>query len=753
MKNSVVSFGFTGFSLLVLLLAACSFEIPEKVHVTGSPQYVANLGSSSIKAFKLKEHFGIEEINDVFNKEGKSTGFKTYEYAGPSLTEMTYLLHYKPAPIELSLDTEAFKFNKNSPQVITLASVNMPDIEDYISYINFPYNIGSLSLNSVPLNVLSSELIASTWDVSFTKAVIGEGSILISAVNYDFKDVTIELKKNDGTSTSTPGPIFPASSSEGQTQYDLAGKEILPGTKIHFGGTLRASPPVSGSGTITVTTNPNIETFSSIEIPAGTTNVTSDKKEFELNLTGIAEWVESLKFNEFGIQIGFSDNFIPVAGITVTVSSEPSDLLGNPIKEEIDETNYKEFYQERKGKITLPRPGELEIDPDAVWEVKLEDYEPSYKPKIKIKSEFPGPLTFYDVPAGFNGVLTIKPEPIFDWSEVVVNPTKMIEEMDKTSDSNYDLNYEFPDASQAPIDLSEFFNSLKDAIGDDADKIKLKEADLYLYIDSSGDLLKKMETKFKLTADYDSTLEVLTDPNDTGYAVLDDNFSGAPDFSKTENMVYKDPLPVQYEPISFAKVINTKPTPTEFRLKAEVELPDKFVPISRGTDYSVSIAPQIVIMLPLSLQVDRDPGQDLDDYAALNLNKLLYDEGENGGFEKKDLFDRESADDQEDLFEFLENINLHINYNNQLSQEGGTLKLSIPKTNRSLPFEIESGIGSTSFALSRSDIAWPFEPDLQLLIFAPAPGNTGSLTLMSGDPSFSITSMSVTAGMVIDKTY
>jgi hypothetical protein len=210
---------------------------------------------------------------------------------------------------------------------------------------------------------------------------------------------------------------------------------------------------------------------------------------------------------------------------------------------------------------------------------------------------------------------------------------------------------------------------------------------------------------------------------------------------------YGDLLPVQYTPISFADVINSRSA--IFRLKAEVKLPDEATvtpTVGEGGKTSVQISPQVVIELPLSFRVDKVNSS--DEYAFLDLKELLSDD-------QVDLFDRDSPDDQEELFEFMENINLAISYTNNLGMDGATLIVTTHSSEKRFPIFAS---GTINTALTRQDIEYSFMPELKLEILDPN-GSTGSGGLLEvkrqedDRPGFHISSMSVTAGMVIDKTY
>jgi hypothetical protein len=370
-----------------------------------------------------------------------------------------------------------------------------------------------------------------------------------------------------------------------------------------------------------------------------------------------------------------------------------------------------------------------------------------------MKPAFSGELTFYNITHGEQIEIAIEPKAVFEWSNAVVYPKEIAKEMG----DNYKTEYEFPDSTkgEAPINLSELFDPLKDAIGDEADKIGLDKAELYVYIDSSGNFLEQPGTTLTLTVTYTDQTNDSPVFHDHENKLSWDSSSGssdgsqAPSFDENSN-TFNGVLEEQFDVVDLQDIINARPD--DFRLTATVDLADEAT-IDRGEDYSFYISPQIVIKLPLRFRVEKENPSDSDAY--LNLDNLLSDSDD----PDDDLFGRDSAEDQEDLFEFLDNLNLFIDYKNNLGMNGMQLIVTPQSTGSPLPpFDIKSPTGTITTRLSREDIEWPFMPKLQLKIPDPdgSSGQGGLLELKRQDkdiPSFSITSMSVTAGMVIDKTY
>jgi hypothetical protein len=726
MKTRPLFLGFTSFLVFVLLLTACSFEIPEKVHITGNPTYTVNLGSSSVKPLTLEEYFGPDDINEIFNKDANEDSgvFKTYEYTGDGDT-LTYLLHYKPDPIEINLNTEQVEFNPGSSPV-TVVSVTMPALSFSFTTTDSIPIMANVDYD-LPEGGIGGTLIPSTQS-SFTEAVIKTGYIKLSigSTTDIFSDVYIELKN----ANNSQGRIDP--SPDGT--YSLAGKTLKPGTAIYLYGAINSTSAVNGK----LKAETIVSEIASITVDPFVSDIGNNltPQVFPINLADIRDWAESVEFSKIGVTIKAPPGTNRVEGqIKVTVTGDslldlnPDDLSKVGDDKTID---LADLYTEEPE----------EVGAEVCFAGRLGDLDGSSpNTKITFTPAFVGNLTIYDINAGAPVVITIEPEPVFKWSKAVVYPNKII-------GNGYETNYEFPAADEVPIDFNELFEPLKDAIGDEADKIGLKEAKVYIYIDSSGDLLENMDPKFKLTAFY--TEGGQTSP--ISHTLLEESpvinpGVTAPSFDTTKD-TFGGELAEQFPVIDLKDIINANPRPNDFRLKAAVALPTT-TEIVRGEDPFVRISPQIVIKLPLSLKIDStDNGG--DGYAVLSLNGLLPDD-------KLDLLDRDSEDDKEEFLELLENLNLSINYTNRLGLGGMKLVVTIRDGEEPREFELSEGEGGRiDTSLSPEDIKFPFKPKLKLKIPDTVSNDFGLLILkrQSKDkPGFSINSMSVTADMVIDKTY
>jgi hypothetical protein len=286
------------------------------------------------------------------------------------------------------------------------------------------------------------------------------------------------------------------------------------------------------------------------------------------------------------------------------------------------------------------------------------------------------------------------------------------------------------------IDVKALFEPLDDAIGAGA-QIDLAEVKLYLYFTNPSGLTN-FKLKLETSTDNGGIWTTITDPSPGDGYVAVSGTEAAPNFASSG---LTSELPVQVTPIDLAQAFidsRSADTPLKFQVTAMV---------SGSTDVSAFANMTIVIKLPLSFVVTPDnPG----DPAFLNLDEALYDDVDN----KEDLFNR-SEDDDDEVFEYLENISLHIGYTNDLTTTGATLLIT-PVGRDPIEIELQGGGGSSVFARSKDDIKDPFIPELKLRIPPTEPDNKNLLTVKRQAAgrvtSFEITSMSITARMAIDKT-
>jgi hypothetical protein len=725
MKKESINFGIVGFLLALLLPAACSFEIPEKVHVTGSPEFVASLGSRSIDPIKLTDHFGPDEIKDIFDSENSEFQVAEYIYVDPAdsyKNTLTYLLSYTPEAIEFELDT--FDLTSTNTNPFTIVSVTVPSLDNtYTVADTFPIPENDYSIPSAGIGYT---LIPSNDTTGFEEATIGTGYIELSLGSHAdiFSGVQIELKDGD----VSQGRI-----SQSAGKYSLENKKIKPGTQIYFYGTISGT---GSSDTGALKAKITVSEISSITIEAPSGTQEFSPQDFSVDIEEPKKWAKWIKFEEIGVKIeGPADTQVHGGNVEVTITNASGetvlkDLGGTTLLTITNSFPLDNIYKEGGEKIVSEAMMDIEAASGDTATITVQS---------KVTADY-FTVTGAFAP-GATVPIQITPTAIVEWKSVSVNPNTMM--------GSADTDQIFPALSDDPIDFGEFFDSLTDALGEG--EIELNQAAVYLYINYSDTIDENTPViGLKLTAIYDSKSipgvnDVLTTGTNGIAKPLPGSTAKAPVFTEEPPgegaYVYDALLEAQYAPIEIQGIINTKPS--DFRIKAEVDLPNDYVTIERGTDYVVRISPQIVIKIPLSFTIAVANNEN-----ALNLNKLAYDDEEEG---EKDLFKRDSAEDLEDLFEFLDNLNLHMDYENNLTNGAASLELRLKPSGKKLEAALSPGVGSMDFTLSHEDVTYPFNPDIMLVF----PGS-GLLDLkrQSADAdSFKINSASVTVGMTVDKTF
>lgn len=633
-KNSVY-----GFMLVVFcfVLVSCG-NLFSKVQIKAKPSIYAPLGKEE---FKMSTYISVEKIEEVLGvgKEGADSPFKVYNYNSDKDGALAFRLYYPLMDFDLDfgnylegMDLSSFK--TAIPKIdFTVPKLEGLSVENQTLIV--PGTEGfSGTLNEVQAQAVN-EALKNTDPRSIdnkTIPITGSGLKSVKFANTD-NIITMTLTPTLKGMTCTPsinitlpdGATIPFKSNGSTSTYvaDFGGQTITPGDltiggSVTLGGSVKAGEPVPPEGigvkiAFDIGFNGGFES-ATVEVPEDTNFNQSVSFDFPEEAK---KMVKKVVFAENGL------------GFDLTLNSTLPE--GNDIDMSIN------AFGEELTKIT---PAESNV-----WSFRTtKEYvlKPEESLSATIKVTPPGydsasnTMTITDVVPGTSYSLSGEAKIIADWKSITLKDT----DTDPFEGS-------FPAAGAEPIDLSKFTELLPK-------EITFKDIDAALFISSP---LKKDDSQTGLSF----TGEVSISGGDGESTALVEEGTSlnlvSPVTLPTEK-IWNGNLPTPSADMGkgITDFLNSRPTSLNLKYSLSLENGTTIERADIPEDGKTSVKAEIVITLPIKLEVTKDA-----EFDVFKLAKIPTD---------KDLFGRTEApatnEQINDLLKMLTKLNIGIDYNNNL---------------------------------------------------------------------------------------
>lgn len=706
-------FSMYGFMLVVfcLVLVSCG-NLFSKVQIKAKPSIYAPLGKTS---FEMSTYISVEKIEEVLGvgKEGADSPFKVYNYNSDKDGAWAFRLYY---PL-MDLDLDFGKY---------LKGVDLTGFEDDIPKIDFTVpKFSTTPLTQTIKGPSAPEGVGRSFLVENQTLTIDDMSITIPGEG--FRNVTFSdgnamyMTINPSPSTLTCEPeiyvVLPSLSGSKSVEFkkdtvdparykaDFSKESIVPG-ELKFEGSLTLNGEISGDSNITITITPDLgHGFESatVEVPEDTTFDHTVSFEFP---DEVKKMIESINFPAEGLGFDLTLNSTLPEGNAVGISL-------NAFGEDLQETKNDNVLSFRK-------TGAYGLKPEEPLSATIKVTPPNYDSASNT-------MTINNVAPGASYSLSGEAKIIADWESV------KIKQVDATFGGS------FPATDAEPIDLSKFTELLPE-------EIAFKDIGAALFISSP---LQQDDSGTKLSF----TGEV--------------SISGEKDNSNSITLVSKDKPLELVSPVTLptgkiwsgdlpedsvkgdmgegiTKFLNSRPTSLNLNYSLSLGNGTTIKRADIPEDGKTSIKAEVVITLPIKLEVTKDV-----EFDVFALAKIPTD---------KDLFGRTEApatnEQINDLLKRLTKLNIGIDYNNNLGVALGARVVLIAdekgESKIEKEFMLQQGKHTYNLELAGDEItqvmnAYPFCPQ----VYVELPKGTVALEREGGINL----SLGVTAVTDINYTY
>lgn len=707
-KNSVYGFMLVAFCFV---LVSCG-NVFSKVQIKAKPSIYAPLGKTS---FEMSTYISVEKIEEVLGvgKEGADSPFKVYNYNSDKDGALAFRLYYPLMDFDLDfgnylegMDLSSFK--TAIPKIdFTVPKFSNLILEQTVEGPSVPGGVaGDVDNEKLPIENMSTE-------------IPGEGFRSVTFSNENAMYMTLTPSTENFTCVPDISVILP--STNGQTERvkfvqdtndskrykaDFGGKTIVPG-ELKFEGLITLNGTVSGDSNIKIAITADLDKgfeSATVEVPEGTKFDHTVDFEFPEE---VKKMVENVVFADKGL------------GFDLTLNSTLPE--GNDIDMSIN------AFGEELTKIT---PAESNV-----WSFRTTtDY--------VLKPEKPLSATIKVTPPGYNegeNTMTIKnnvapgasyslsgeAKIIADWESIILKDT-----------ATDPFKGSFPADGAEPIDLSKFTELLPEGIA-------FKDIGAALFISSP---LKKDDSQTDLSFTGEVSISG-GDGNSTTLVSKDDPLElVSPIALPAEGKVWSGDLPTPSADMGkgITEFLNSRPTSLNLNYSLSLGSGTTIERADIPEDGKTSVKAEIVITLPIKLDVTKDA--EFDVFALANIPT------------DKDLFGRTEApatnEQINDLLKMLTSLNIGIDYNNNLGVALGARVVLIadekgePKIEKE--FMLQQGKHTYNLELAGDEItqvmnAYPFCPQ----VYVELPKDTVALEREGGIDL----SLGVTAVTDINYTY
>jgi hypothetical protein len=643
-----------GISLIVGL-AACALYIPEKVHVKGSSTLTAQIEAPDVK---LEDYLSTEEI-----AEQLGGSFRVYDYADPDSQIKTFLLHY--GVDEWNLEVEEFSLTGDGDDggIKGADPVALSEITEGLSGVALTYP-GTISegASGVPVNTIPPVPFAysdsADGKTEFIEAVIGEGYITLEPPpGLNISGIT-HVVLNSGANGYTE-EIAAASG-----RFNLAEAKLYPDSTIALRGALGASSSVTNPS---IAVNSHIKELSSLTIA----QEVNEPHSITVGYGGLSETVSKVRFTRVGAEMAL-DN--PVSGLKFTVLHHSDDDALNGMNDAKNINGRSAEFFASDGELNLKEyPDDYTIDvtvtnASADNRITIEE--------VLLLDENDDRIQTMDI--------NVRPVTIFEWTSATIPKT-------------------FPeDNDSGAFNIAELTEVLKDSVN--MDNIEFDDITLYLYTGAPDTLIENTKLGVKAR---DGDTDLPEGDLTGGVLPLKNPGSAFPNGLEEEGTIYRETLPdpqlvnLEEKPIQLAGVFNAKPSSLSLTMEIEVS--------PEALAQSVTVKPDMLIKVPFRLRVETTEDQDPQN-GKISLSGFLPDD------EKEDLLGRkEDDDDMNEYIDMAKSIAMVIDYENTIGFDG--LKVNIVTSAQTISADaLQSGEGTLKISMTKEDVAYPFRPQVEILV-------------------------------------
>lgn len=681
-------FSMYGFMLVVfcLVLVSCG-NLFSKVQIKAKPSIYAPLGKEE---FKMSTYVTVEKIEELLGgkkEEGTDSSeggtdfpFKIYDYDDDKDGALAFRLYYPLMDFDLDfgnylegMDLSSFK--TAIPKIdFTVPKFSNLILEQTVEGPSVPGGVaGDVDNEKLPIENMSTE-------------IPGEGFRSVTFSNENAMYMTLTPSTENFTCVPDISVILP--STNGQTERvkfvqdtndskrykaDFGGKTIVPG-ELKFEGLITLNGTVSGDSNIKIAITADLDKgfeSATVEVPEGTKFDHTVDFEFPEE---VKKMVENVVFADKGL------------GFDLTLNSTLPE--GNDIDMSIN------AFGEELTKIT---PAESNV-----WSFRTtKEYvlEPKKSLSATIKVTPPGynegenTMTIKNVAPGASYSLSGEAKIIADWKSITLKDT--------TKDP---FKGSFPADGAEPIDLSKFTELLPEGIA-------FKDIGAALFISSP---IKKGNSETARTGlSFKGNVSISGGDGNSTTLVSDKESLNLvnPVELPAEGKVWSGDLPTPSADMreGITEFLNSRPTSLNLNYSLSLGSGTKIERADIPEDGKTSVKAEIVITLPIKLDVTKDA--EFDVFALANIPT------------DKDLFGRTEApatnEQINDLLKMLTSLNIGIDYNNNLGVAlGAKVHLLTDKDGKptlTKDFILEKGKNTYNLELTGEQIkqvmeAYPFCP-------------------------------------------
>lgn len=739
-KNSVYGFMLVAFCFV---LVSCG-NVFSKVQIKAKPSIYAPLGKEE---FKMSTYVTVEKIQELLGgkkEEGTDSSeggtdfpFKIYDYDGDKDGALAFRLYYPLMDFDLDFGNY-------------LEGMDLNSFESTIPEINFTVpKLEGLAVENQTLIVPGTEGFSGTLDEQKAQ-LLNEALKNTDSQNIDNKTIpitgsglkSVKFANTDNTITMTLTPtlkgmtctpsiniILPNGAKipfirNGDTDTyvaDFGGQTITPGEltiggAIEFGGSIVAGTPVLSEGigvkiAFDIGFDDGFES-ATVEVPEGTNFNQFVSFDFPEEAK---KMVENVVFEEDNLGIIMSVVSTLPTDNNITISM---DAFGGAIKgEQIIKPNSP--GDDKPKNIEFKNSSRYTLDPSkAPFSATIKVTPPGY-------NEGENTMTIKNVAPGASYSLSGEAKIIADWESIILKDT-----------ATDPFKGSFPADGAEPIDLSKFTELLPEGIA-------FKDIGAALFISSP---LKKDDSQTDLSFTGEVSISG-GDGNSTTLVSKDDPLElVSPIALPAEGKVWSGDLPTPSADMGkgITEFLNSRPTSLNLNYSLSLGSGTTIERADIPEDGKTSVKAEIVITLPIKLDVTKDA--EFDVFALANIPT------------DKDLFGRTEApatnEQINDLLKMLTSLNIGIDYNNNLGVALGARVVLIadekgePKIEKE--FMLQQGKHTYNLELAGDEItqvmnAYPFCPQ----VYVELPKDTVALEREGGIDL----SLGVTAVTDINYTY
>lgn len=670
--------------LILLILTSCKQGFVKKVKIKASPQIKVNLGSKEVK---VEDFIDKKSVEDKIKTMGTGLdNVKVYEYGGADNT-LHYLIHYPVDAKQIDMSehiTRIDEFTDSSTltETITAQTITVPEIKieksHTLSSIGIPENN---TVTNTPLPKIDKAIgdfpEMTLSGTGFKSATIKTGKLNISISAAEGKNLPdiihidysgIEVKKNDEsevwkkfTNTKTSDNLI--------GELDLSNETIKSTDRIKIEGSIKITGTIpanyAGSGALTLNITSDIKEFEKITIEKTLDVDYTVNQSINQDLKDLVDWI---KFKTISADIELTNNLPKENDITITISESSIGHGYHTFKTKGENNTEKHTILKKENhKLELAGLSELKF----TAKLGLSGYDSSANPKT---------LTLKNIKNNTEYSLSGKISVNFDWNKACIKPKA----------PNNSIQNNFPDS---PMTLDIFQNN------DILSKLAPKPAAAYIYLNS--DLIKKedkpeIQTNVKIKYKPETSTSMTDIHIINQYTAQKVEFVDTrPDFSATysyEDLLKKASL--SNKNIAIKDIFENKAKEIQFNAKADLKkiivTKDALNKIETENSNKAEFNTDIV----LDIQADAKTTGDITK-EVMSLPDILSR--------------KEVNNNNNDIINKIKDIELVINYNNQLGinltaeiynpdwKENG-----IPQFKKTI--ELKSGINEVKIKISNKEI-------------------------------------------------